>query len=274
MTLSITNREFRQLADYIKAHCGIHLKDEKKILLASRLETVLLQHRLDSFTDYFYYLKADRTGEALSMLVERITTNHTYFMREPEHFHYLEQHVLPQLCGSIPDRDLRIWSAGCSSGEEPYTLAMILDRYFKSMPMMQKWDRKVLATDLSPAVLAKAAKGVYSPQAVQALPQTWQSAYFSRTTDGKCQVVDSLKREVIFRKFNLMEESFPFRKKFHVVFCRNVMIYFDADTKLRLLRRFLDITEPGGYLFMSHTESLDSRLTGYRYVRPAVYQKE
>lgn len=274
MTLAITHSEFRQLADYIKTHCGIHLKDEKKVLLASRLETLLQQHRLDSFTDYFHYVKADRTGEALSMLVERITTNHTYFMREPEHFHYLEQQVLPQLCGSIPDRDLRIWSAGCSSGEEPYTLAMILDRYFKHTPMMQKWDKKVLATDLSPAVLAKASKGLYSQQAVKALPPTWQSAYFSRTADGKCQVVDALKREVIFRKFNLMEDSFPFRQKFHVVFCRNVMIYFDADTKLRLLRRFLDVTEPGGYLFMSHTESLDSRLTGYRYVRPAVYRKE
>lgn len=273
MSLSISDREFREMADYIKTHSGIHLKNEKKTMLLSRLEPLLLQLGLDSFTGYIQYLHRNSGGAALSVLVERITTNHTYFMREAEHFDFLQQQVLPQLQSTIRDRDMRLWSAGCSTGEEPYALAMVLDRYFKSLQGSAKWDKKILATDLSPAVLDKATKGQYSDEAVRALPPSWRTAYFRQAGDGKLQVSESLKREIIFRKFNLMEENFPFKKKFHIVFCRNVMIYFDIETKLRLLRRFYEAIEPGGYLFIGHTESMDSRLAGFRYVRPAVYQK-
>lgn len=270
----IANHEFRLLAEFIQKHSGIHLKKEKKALLASRLDTLLQQLGFDSFSEYYRYVQADASGEAVSALMDRITTNHTFFMRESAHFDFLRDSVLPELYDRVRERDLRIWSAGCSSGEEPYTLAMILDRFFLPLRDQALWDRKVLATDLSAEVLAKAQRGVYPSSSIETLPASWRSSYFRSLADGQLQVVDALKRQILFRKFNLMEEVYPFRNKFHLIFCRNVMIYFDQETKLRLLRRLYDMTEPGGYLFISHTESLDPRVTGYRQVRPSVYRKQ
>ena len=143
--IAITNEEFRKLTEYIKTNYGIQLKEEKKALVTSRLQNVLVQMNFKNFSEYYNYIVSDKTGEAVVTLMNKITTNHTYFMREPEHFYYLRDTVLPYLKHNVPHRDLRIWSAGCSSGEEPYTLAMILDEYLGKDKKL--WDSKVLATD-------------------------------------------------------------------------------------------------------------------------------
>lgn len=269
---TITNKEFKQLADYIKINYGIHLKEEKRTLVAGRLHNVLIQNNFKNFSEYYKHILSDKTGDAAATLINKITTNHTFFMREAEHFVYFRDKVLPYLKNMLKDKDLRVWSAGCSSGEEAYTLAMIIDEFFGKEKMW--WDAKVLATDISTKVLEEATKGIYSNEEISILPCNWRFNYFKKIGNGKSVPVDRIRKEVIYRKFNLMDEVFPFKRKFHVIFCRNVMIYFDAQTKRELVNKFYDSMEYGGYLFIGHSESLNRQETRYKYVMPAVYRKE
>lgn len=270
--MNITEKEFRQLADYIEQNYGIHLKAEKQALVAGRLQNVLAQMGFNSFTEYYKYVVSDKSGDAVVTLVDKITTNHTFFMREAEHFYYFRDRVLPYLKKAVSEKDLRVWCAACSSGEEAYTLAMILDESFKAEKMW--WDTKVLATDISNSVLDTAQKGVYSNERIAPLPIQWKTNYFNKYDDEKLIIADKIKSEVIFRKFNLMENIFPFKKKFHTIFCRNVMIYFDSNTKEVLTEKFYDMLEYGGYLFIGHSESLNREKTRFKYICPAVYRKE
>jgi chemotaxis protein methyltransferase CheR len=270
--ITISAKEFYRISDYVKRHYGIHLKEAKMTLVMGRLQQLLHQKGYSSFSEYFDYIVSDKSGAAVAQMIDKITTNHTFFMREPEHFTYLRDRVLPHLAQTLRDKDLRIWSAGCSTGQEPYTLAMILRDFFGSS--QDGWDTKVLATDLSSQVLDKAIAGVYPDDQVSALPKLWKSTYFRSISRGEWVVDERIRKEVIFRRFNLMDPVFPFRKKFHVIFCRNVMIYFDNPTKEALINKFWEITEPGGYLFVGHSESLNRDKTAYRYVMPAVYRKE
>ena len=270
--IKITDKEFRQIADYVKANYGIQLKDEKKALVTGRLHGLLSQHHFKSFSEYFDYVLRDKTGEAAVALINKITTNHTYFMREPEHFNYFRDKVLPYLKSTVASRDLRIWSAGCSTGEEPYTLAMIIDEFFG--PDKKNWDAKILATDISIKALDEAKRGEYGSNEIQPVPALWKQNYFTRIDGETSAVSERIKDEVIFRRFNLMNQSFAFKKKFHVIFCRNVMIYFNNETKHELVSRFYDATENGGYLFIGHAESLNREQTKYKFIMPAVYRKE
>jgi len=268
---TITDKEFHQLAEFIKKNYGINLKEKKRVLVAGRLQNVLIQKNIKSFSEYFEHVLSDKTGEAAAELVNKITTNYTFYMREPEHFHYFREVVLPYLVKTVKNRDLRIWSAGCSSGEEPYTLAMIIDEYFQGKKA--GWDTRILATDISGRMLEKAKTGIYGVESVAKLPPQWRLNYFTRQDDDSYAIADRIKKEVIFRKFNLVGGAFPFRRKFHVIFCRNVMIYFDTKTKDELVERFYDALEYGGYLFIGHSESISRHRTKFRYVMPAVYRK-
>jgi len=267
----IDEKDFEYISEYIKANYGIRLGQEKKSLLASRLRNIMTELNFEKFSDYIDYIKSDKTGTAINLFIDKITTNHTFFMREPAHFEYLKRKVLPELEKTVNDKDLRIWSAGCSSGEEPYTIAMILDEYFGSQ---SGWDKKILATDIAQKVLNKAMDGVYLKDQIGFLPPQWRMNYFTKNPgNDSYQVVDKIKNEVIFRRFNLMDKYFPFKKKFHVIFCRNVMIYFDSKTRNELVEKFYEFTEPGGYLFIGHSESLNRSQTKYKYIKPAIYRK-
>jgi len=268
--LEISNEEFIRLAKYAKDNLGIQLKEEKKVLVSGRLSGVLQALNLQSFSQYLDYIAADRSGVAAKIFANKLTTNHTFFMREAEHFDFFNSVVLPNLVPRLREKDLRIWSAGCSSGEEAYTLAMIIDEFLGKDKL--NWDAKLLATDISEEVLSRAARGRYSNETVAPLPRKWLLNYFERYDNEHYEVNRKMKSEVIFRRFNLMS-AFPFRKKFHVIFCRNVMIYFDAKTKADLIQRFYDSLEPGGYLFIGHSESINRESTQFRYIMPAVYQK-
>lgn len=270
--ITITDEEFEKLAKFIKSNYGINLKEEKKSLVMGRLRKVLYQKNMSSFSEYLDYVLSDKTGEAVSDMVNRITTNHTYFMRESKHFEFFKEEVLPYLKKKVSDKDLRIWSAGCSTGEEPYTLAMIIDEFFGKEKLF--WNTQILATDISSKVLDVAKKGVYNNDSIAKMPSEKRLKYFKKISDEKSEVVDQIKKEVIFARLNLMNETFPFKKKFHTIFCRNVMIYFDSKTKMDLVNRFYEITEPGGYLFIGHSESLIRSQTKYKYIMPAVYRKE
>lgn len=269
--LSIKENEFKELTGYIRSNYGINLT-RKKNLIEGRLSNIVAERGFSNYGEYLDYVREDRTGREATILVNRITTNHTFFMREADHFEYYREHVLPYVAGEAKERDLRIWSAGCSSGEEPYTLAMINRDFFGRQEYM--WDARILATDISVKALSAAERGIYPAISVDNMPSIWKLSYFDKTGDGNYRIKDSIKDEVIFRVFNLMDDKFPFKRKFHVIFCRNVMIYFDRDTKIELVNKFYEHTERGGYLFIGHSESIGSDGSGYRYVMPAVYRKE
>lgn len=270
--IAITDKEFNQLTEYIKLNYGINLKEEKRILITGRLHQVLLQNGFDSFTQYFKHVISDASGEAAKTLVDKITTNHTFFMREADHFYHLRDKALPRLMQNCADKDLRIWSAGCSTGEEASTLAMIIDEYLGEKKLL--WDAKILATDISERVLDIAQKGIYSSESLTNLPAHWKINYFNKIDSSRYKLTDKIRKEIIYRKFNLNEKCYPFKRKFHAIFCRNVMIYFDSSKKDEIVEKFYDLTEPGGYLFIGHSESLNRGNTRYQYIMPAVYRKD
>ena len=268
----MTEADFQRYAAYVTQHFGIQLPPEKKALLESRL------YKLFSHSDVFYdeksffsYLEQDKTGRAQKILADAITTNHTYFMRETDHFSCFADKVLPYWAERIRDGDVRTWCAACATGEEAYTLAMILQDFFSLRE--PHWETTLLATDLSEEALAAAREGCYAREAVQCMPPQWQSAYFHVEDDLHARVVASLRKKVLFRRFNLMQPVFPFKRAFHTIFCRNVMIYFDAPTRRELVRKFYDFLEPGGFLFVGHSEVVERQTAPLDYVMPSVYQK-
>lgn len=270
--IKITDNEFNDFSRYVQANYGIFFKNEKKTLIQGRLSQVIRDLKFKSLSEYLNYVKSDTTGEASVVLLNRITTNHTFFMREPAHFYYFRDKVLPFLVSTVRSKDLRIWSAASSTGEEAYTLAMLIDEYFG--PSKGDWDTKILATDISADVIETAKRGIYSKDKIEALPESWQRIHFRKYDDRNYMISDKMKNEVIFNRLNLMDEKFPFRRDMHVIFCRNVMIYFDNDTKNDLAERLYDITAPGGFLFVGHSENLERNKTRYKYIMPSIYRKE
>ncbi len=268
--IPINDADFKKLTDFIKTSYGINLT-HKRTLIEGRLSNIIVEKGFDSFSDYLDFVFSDLSSEEIIVLLNKLTTNHTYFMRESNHFDYLSETVLPYLDSAIKDYDLRIWSAGCSSGEEPYTLQMILQDYFGGR--MPAWDTQILASDISNRALELAKKGIYSAESISQIPPAWKLNYFEKIDSANYRVAERIKKNVIFRTFNLMQPSFPFKKKFHVIFCRNVMIYFDQTTKDTLLNKFYENTEPGGYLFIGHSESVSRDSSKYKYIMPAVYRK-
>lgn len=269
---NITNEEFKLLSEYIKSNFGINLSEQKKTLLVNRLYKLVSSLNLDSLTDYYEYLLNDKTGKAKTELVNNITTNHTFFMREISHFKFFSTEVLPYISKNIRDYDLRIWTAACSTGEEAYTLAMIIDDFFAED--LVRWNRKILATDISEKALGCARKGMYSSDEISGLPHSWKLNKMKEVEKNIYQMKDEIRNEIIFRKFNLMTEIFPFKKSFQTIFCRNVMIYFDYETRKKLVEKFYKALEPGGYLFIGHAETIDRSNSGFKYVMPSVYRKE
>ena len=267
----LSDDDFIKLSEFTIKKYGIDLS-QKRAMVESRLNSLLTTRGYQSFPHYFHNLSNDQTGKEAAAMVDKLSTNYTFFMREPNHFYYFRDTILPYLASTIKNKDLRIWSAGCSSGEEAYTLAMILSDHFGKAGF--DWDKKILATDISLQVLEIALQATYSEEQIKDLPGIWKMHYFeSDPNDGK-RLVKSIRDGVIFRKFNLMENNFPFKKKFHVIFCRNVMIYFDNEVKRQLINRLYDSTAAGGYLIIGHSESINRKETGYQYVMPAVYRKE
>lgn len=268
--IQIKDKEFTTLVDYLLKNYGINLS-KKRSLIESRMNNTLNRRGYTNFSDYLEYVYNDKTGEEISTLINLLTTNHTYFNRESLHFDYFKSTVLPWLEANNKDKDLRIWSAGCSSGEEPYTLTMIMNEYFGKK--MSLWDTKILATDISMKALNKAQQGIYGSDSISKLPNMLKEKYMTRVDDDKYSINKEIKNNVIFRKFNLMEDQFPFKRKFHVIFCRNVMIYFKQDTKQKLVDKFYQMTENGGYLFIGHSEAIHRDKTSYNYIMPSVYRK-
>ena len=269
----ITEEEFQRLVKYMYDNFGINLS-AKKVLVQGRLGNMLYERGFKSYNEYLDAVKADETGAEVTTILNKLTTNHTFFMREPEHYTFMKETVLPYMT-KVNEKDhvLRIWSAACSSGEECYTAAMLIDQYFGAEKA--KWDTRILATDISQNVIAKAKKGIYTEDGMKGLSNEWKSRYFNYLGDGKYEICQGIKDEVIFKTFNLMDpmpEKYKI-KPFDLIFCRNVMIYFDNPTKQALINRFYDVVKPGGYFFIGHAESVNRNETQFEYIKPAIYRK-
>jgi chemotaxis protein methyltransferase CheR len=272
--MPLSDRTYRRVCDLVQGHFGIHLAAEKQCLIVNRLHNHVQALGFNSYEAYLDHVETDVSGAALDTLASLISTNHTYFFREEAHFDFLTTHALPSIESALAragDHDLRLWCAAASTGEEAYSIAMTLLDYFGLR--YGRYDAGLLATDLSLKALRQAATGVYTREQVQRVPPHLRQRYLRQRDDKHWMVMPEVRSEVLFRKFNLMAARYPFKKPFHAIFCRNVMIYFDAPTRRRLVQRLYDFTAPGGYLFVGHSESIDREATGYRAICPAVYRR-
>lgn len=275
-TVRLSDSEFKKFSDLIYEHAGIFLKQEKKELLNARLTKRLRACQINTFEHYFAYISApEQKNEEFVHFLDAVSTNFTSFFREVSHFDYLSAAVLPQLSSdsySSGRQDLVFWSAASSSGEEPYTLAMVLDDYFCKTGGKRS---KILATDISTKVLQKAVNGVYSMEQVSKVPADFLKHYFQKGvghSTGKVKIKKAIRDMVNFQRFNLMHE-FPWKEEMDVIFCRNVMIYFDKETQGRLVHKFYNCLRPGGYLFIGHSESIANVKHEFKQVEATTYRK-
>ncbi len=245
---------FYALRDLVAAETGIMLNDGKKNFMAARLQRRLRWLKLRSYDEYFAHVDAHQ--EELEHLINAITTNKTSFFREPHHFELLTRELVPAVvrrAEATGRRRVRIWSAGCSSGEEPYSIAMTLHA---ALPHPETWDVRILASDIDTEVLARATAGVYSAETVAQVPRHLREHYFEDLGDGQARVIQALRQMVVSRRINLNQPSWPVRTRFDAIFCRNVVIYFDQRAQRALFQRFATLLEPGAPLVLGHSETL------------------
>jgi chemotaxis protein methyltransferase CheR len=259
--------QFQRIIQLLHDHAGIRMREGKEGLVRARLTKRLRALGLPDFDAYLNYVEQEASRREFAEMIDALTTNKTSFLREASHFDFLRDAVFPTLTGAV-----RIWSAGCSSGEEPYTLAMLCNEAFGDIG---RRDVKILATDISHRVLATAKAGVYPVELMSDVPNAWLQKYWTRgDTSGKATYTagPALRRLVHYAKLNLMEK-WPMKGPFDAILCRNVMIYFDKATQQELVDRYTALLRPGGHLFVGHSESLTGLTHRLKYVQPAVYAK-
>ena len=267
--------EFRFIAKLVYERSRISLGDGKVSLVASRVSKRLRHLGLDSFKSYVALLKSPEGQAELGDLIDVISTNHTNFFREIKHFEFLEQVGLPFICDQMAEsgeKTIRVWSAASSSGEEPYTLALVLSEFVEKRPGLS-W--KIDATDISTRILEKARAAIYDSERLATVPKPMLRKYFQKGSgkwDGHFRLKSSIREKVRFHHLNLLQPSYPFDQKFHAIFCRNVMIYFDRPTQQTLVRQLSNHLVPHGYLMVGHSESLTGIDHSLMSVCPATYQ--
>lgn len=264
--------DFLGIKELITKHAGIVLTDAKRQLVYSRLTRRLRALNIRRFSEYLKLVATD-DGEMVN-LVNAITTNLTSFFRENHHFEYLSEHIFPELMRSnAHSRRIRIWSAGCSTGEEPYSLAITVREFFEQVP---GWDVRILATDIDSNVVAKAQSGIYTEDRISELDEKVKKKWFIRgkgSNGGNVKVSDDLKQLITFKQLNLLQD-WPMHGPFDLIFCRNVVIYFDKPTKVNLFERYSRIMAPRAHLFIGHSESLFNISDEFKLLGGTIYQKK
>lgn len=272
----LSDRDFEKLSAFIYDTCGIKMPPSKKLMLEGRLRKRLRVLELNSFSEYVEHIFGNAGRDEIGHMIDVVTTNKTDFFREPAHFDYLTGNVLPELAqkyGVGYRQPFTMWSAGCSSGEEPYTMAMVLKNYAE---MNASFSFSILGTDISTIVLSKAKDAVYDIEKVSTVPQHMLKKYVLRGKGEKSHLVrmsPELRNSVQFGRLNFMDDDFGLRQQFDVIFCRNVIIYFDRPTQERLVWKFHRHMRPGGYLFMGHSETLHGLNVPLVSVAPTIYKK-
>jgi chemotaxis protein methyltransferase CheR len=273
--MKMTALDFEKLSRYIYHTCGIKMPPAKKILLECRLQKRLAILGMPSFSEYlkFVFSEQGRQGEVAHM-IDAITTNKTDFFREPVHFDFLTKHALPGFCRNAHShsRQLKVWSAGCSSGMEAYSLAMTFDEFEKTSPL----NYGILGTDISTRMLSDAARGIYDEESIAGIPLAMKRKYFLKSKDRinkTVRIIPPIRAKVRFQYLNLMDDDFGEADEFHLIFCRNVLIYFDRATQEKVLLKLSRKLKPQGFLFLGHSESvLDMRLP-LTQVKSTILQK-
>lgn len=272
----LSDGEFRALSSLVEGELGIKMPAAKKTLLESRLQKRLRALNLASYAEYcdMLFNKGGMETELVHML-DLVTTNKTDFFREAHHFEFLEDCALERMVRASGPK-VSIWSAGCSTGEEPYTLAMVLSEYARSR-QSAGFDYAITATDISTRVLEAASKGIYQEDRIATVPAELRKRYFLRSRDSSkalVRVVPELRGKISFLRVNLMDDTYPVGGPFDAIFCRNVIIYFDKPTQERLFSKFCEYLKPGGFIFIGHSETLSGIDLPLRKVATSVYMKQ
>lgn len=269
----MSDKDFRRLSNFITEHAGIKLPDVKKVMLQSRLQKRLRELNMDNYKDYvdFVFSEEGLQNEIIHML-DVVSTNKTDFFREPVHFEFLEKHVLPEYVRQFPvSRQMKIWSAGCSSGEEVYTIAMSLSECKENYPGI---DFRILGTDISTDILQRALNAVYKEEKVETVPVKLKKKYLLRSKDRKLKkvrVVSELRNKASFKRLNFMDTSYNIAEEFDVIFCRNVLIYFNRDTQEKVINRLCTKLRKGGYFFIGHSESIMGMDVPLKQIKPTIF---
>ncbi len=274
--IRMSDEEFRQIRDYIYNYCGLYFDIDAKYMLEKRLNRRVSQLQLNSFKDYFYLLRYSRDcEEELSLVIDLLTTNETYFFREDFQLKAFTDEILPEIIKNkrgTGDRSLRIWSAGCSSGEEPYTIAMLM----LQNPELRRWDVEIIGTDISKQVLIKAREGIYGKNSFRSTEDYYVQRYFTEE-DGRLRISDQVKRLVTISHLNLLDVSrVSLLGRMDAIFCRNVIIYFNLEAKKKVISRLYQQLSKGGFLLLGHSESLMNISTDFvlrHFTHDMVYQR-
>ena len=270
-TSTITDGEFARFASLIRNQTGIHLTDHKRQLLVARLGQRLRALDLSTFSAYYEYVAGDASGNELLTLINRVTTNKTSFFRESYHFDFLRLNVIPRLQRQ-GRRDLRIWSAGCSSGEEPYSIAITV---LEALGMHHTWDLRVLASDIDSEMLQQASAGRYAIESLLEVAPELRRKYFLRgygEFEGQAQVRPELRSVLSFERVNFSQAEWGIHERFDIIFCRNMIIYFEPAVQNQVVRNLAAHLRPGGYYFSGHSENLHHMGDLLRVVEPSIYQ--
>lgn len=274
--MTLSKKDFQNLAQFIHGSLGIKMPDVKRGMIESRLRKRLTHLGLTSYEDYCDYLFSPKgMQDELQHFVDEITTNKTDFFREPHHFSFMLEKGLPDMVsrtGAGIVRKFTVWSSACSRGDEPYTLAMVLSEFALAN---RGFDFSILATDISSRVLETAVEGIYDTQVVDSVPLDYRRRYLLKSKDQTKKLIrirPELRKKIMFRQMNLMDEDYNIKNKFDMIFCRNVIIYFDKPTTDQLMVKLCNMLVPGGYLFMGHSELLDCSHLPLVSVAPTIYK--
>ncbi len=274
---TLSETEFRKIASYIEKNVGIKMPPEKRLMMQSRLTSRLKALQLDSFKQYIDYVFSgkDTDNHEIIMMIDAMTTNLTEFFREPQHFDFMRNVALPEYAAQGRGK-IKLWSAGCSTGQEPYTLSMVMSEFIRQNPTSSIRDYSVLATDISTKVLDKAASAIYPMDAVRGIPTEIMHQYFLKgknPSNPSVRLKQEIRNRVNFMRLNFMDDDYGFRDTLEIIFCRNVLIYFDKTNQERVINQFLRYLEPGGYLFLGHSETIFGMTLPFRTVAPTVFQR-
>ncbi|HBF87316.1 MAG TPA: chemotaxis protein CheR [Bacteroidales bacterium] len=270
----MSNSTFDKFSKFIKDELGIKMPLEKKIMLESRLQKRLKALNFDSFDEYYNYVFSNNGKETeLIHMMDIVTTNKTDFFREPAHFEFMQEYAIPEFSNKYGNRPMKIWSAGCSSGEEPYTIAMVLN---EAVERNQLYDFQILGTDISVGILQKAFDATYQFSRVEPIPNTLLKKYFLKHKDPNnkiVRVIPQIRKKTTYQRLNFMDNTYNIQETFDIVFCRNVLIYFDRETQEKVINRLCTKLKTGGYFFLGHSESLSGFDVPLQNIKPTVFRK-
>jgi chemotaxis protein methyltransferase CheR len=273
--IKMNDLEFKKLSNFINEGYGIKLPISKKIMVQSRLLKRLRELNIQSFADYFDLVFAQKNTQEMIHMIDAITTNKTDFFREHIHFNFMHEVVLPEYVKSgKANKTLKVWSAGCSTGEEPYSIAMSISEFSE---MRKPIEYRILATDLSTEVLLKAKEAIYAPKRAEDIPDGLKSRFLNKipnSKDNSLQMIQAIRNRVEFRRLNFLNKHYPVQGEFDVIFCRNVLIYFERDVQEMVISNLCKFIPSGGYFFLGHSESILGMNVPLEQIKPTIFRKK